>query len=87
MSFIILRKHEETLKPSSLPSKQQFVYFAREDKEKWIFSMRIKWVEQAVPVFIKVQQYPISHKKSEFRIKTVDCWYGYTEAFKIAHAC
>ena len=25
-------------------------------------------------------------KKSKFREKKVDSWYGYTEAFKIAHA-
>ena len=36
---------------------------------------------------INVQQYPILHKtQSVFWIKTTDCWYGCTEAFKIAYA-
>ena len=48
--------------------------------------MKINSVVPAVPVFINVQQYLISHKNAEFRIKTVGCCYGYTEAFKIAHA-
>ena len=66
MNFIIVRNHEETLKPSSLPSKKQFAYFARKDNKKWIYSMRINSVVPAVPVFINVQQYLISHKNAEF---------------------
>ena len=34
MNFIIIKNHEETLKPSSLPSKKQFAYFARKDNKK-----------------------------------------------------
>ena len=55
MSFIILRNHEEILKPSSLPSNwgnvwwvdiqsAETIYFAtdvwKKDKKNWIYSMR-----------------------------------------------
>ena len=74
-TFIILRNHEETLKPSSLPSKQRLVswyssYFnnlfilhqmfeGKTKKSEFISSNQLC---AAVLVFINVQQYPISRK-------------------------
>ena len=43
--------------------------------------MRIDATVGSVPCFHQCT------KQSKFRIKIVDSWYGYTEAFKIAHVC
>ena len=74
-TFIILRNHEETLKPSSLPSKQRLVSWYSlylnnlfilhqmfEGKTKKSEFIRSNQLCAAVLVFINVQQYPISHK-------------------------
>ena len=74
-TFVILRNHEETLKPSSLPYKQRLVssyskYFNNlfilhqmsEGKTKKSEFVRSNQLCAAVLLFINVQQYPIAHK-------------------------
>ena len=58
----------------------------KERQRKVNLSDRISYA-LVVLVYINVQKYPISHKLLPwYRIKTVDCRYCYTHAFKIAHA-
>lgn len=100
MSHIFLiRKRPK--KPSSLPSNQRLLIWyllylhicstctrcLRERQRKANIQHK-DWLSWAFRILIHVGQYPIWRKKKQsiFRIKRVDSWYGYPEAFKIAHA-
>ena len=56
----------------------------RKEQSKWIdgFAIELEIEEES----FSSRAFRTEFKATMFRIKTVDCRYGYTEVFKIAHA-
>ena len=94
MSHIFLRNSEETLEAAFgeliFIVLSQFVKLAPDvwdkDRVKWAYSMKIDSAERFTFSFkYNKTQFRTKHQ-SIFRMKRVDSWYGYAEAFKVAHA-